>query len=150
MHPSGPPSTQSGLNLKLTKTYQASSTYVNSWNPTFDWRADKAVQQGSHWSSGPKAKVPVFWWISFKEEPVEIVSIAFEEVFPGAQFEFFASNTTKAEGGRKLISGTQKQINHVDFENGHFYRHYGFKITKFGQLNSVTLKNFDFFVRGKS
>ena len=151
---SGPPSIQSGFNLKLTKEYRASSTYTSTdfWNTKTAWKADNAVKKGTYWCSKQGAKLPVFWWISFKEQPVEIVSISFEAQYPGARFEFFASNTTKltkAKSGRKLISGTQEEINHLDFENGQFYHHYGFKITTYGERDYVSLKNFDFFVQGK-
>ena len=84
---------------------------------------------------------------------MEIVKIKFEEEYPGAQFEFFASDTNECtENGRILISGTREQINGKLFANGKPYHCYGLKITNlpntiWGRL--ATLKQFHFSIFGE-
>jgi len=132
---------------ELTINYGASSI----WSGLY--AADKAVKGGkNYWCSAENGGSPQFWWISFVEKPVEIVSIVFEEKYPGAEFEFFASETKECgNDGRKLINGTREMINDKKFVNGKAYHCYGLKITnlpntKYGGLAS--LRNLE--VRGKS
>ena len=67
------------------------------------------------------------------EKPVEIVSITFEEKYPAATFEFFATNTTECgKTGTELINGTRAEINQKTFKNGGSYYCYGLRITKLG------------------
>jgi len=121
--------------------YNASSEYSSSYSP------DKAAT-GGYWCSEKNAESPSFWWISFEQERVEIVEIRFEEKYPGATFEFFASDTKEcSETGRLLINGTRDEINGKIFANGERYHCYGLKITnlpktRWGRLAS--LKNFHF------
>jgi len=130
--------------LDVTAKYSSSSSYSSSYS------ADKAAT-GGYWCSAKNSEPPAYWWISFEEKREEIVKIGFEEQYPGAQFEFFASNTKIcSHGGWKLINGTREKINEKMFANGKRYRCYGLKITnlpttKWGGLAS--LKNFHFFVR---
>ena len=131
------------MNLKLEEA--ATSEYGNGF------KADKALLGGGgYYCSNRNAGLPVYWWISFTETPIEIVSIQFEEMYPGAEFEFFASNTqTCGKEGKVLINGTQKEISGKDFDNGQYYHCYGFKITKLGANQYASLMNFQYFVLGK-
>jgi len=130
--------------LDVTPNYSSSSSWSSSYS------ADKAAT-GGYWCSAKNSVPAAYWWISFEEVGEEIVKIGFEEQYPGAQFEFFASHTTKCgNAGWKLISGTREKINEKMFPNGKRYRCYGLKITNlpstiWGRLAS--LKNFHFFVR---
>jgi len=138
-----------GSKLKVRKDYSASSVYKSYWWGT-TYPAKLAVT-GSYWCSKKEARLPVYWWMSLSE-PVEIISIAFEEKYEGATFEFFASHVKKAtnEFVRKpLIKGTRDEINDVDFENGESYRYYGLVITAFGKGKKyASLKNFQFYAKG--
>ena len=129
-------------------TYKASSTYGDKFS------ADKAATEDGYWCSESYSESPQYWWISFKKVGMgaEIVKITFEEIYPGAQYEFIASDTNECtKTGRTLISGTQEQINGQILENGKLHHCYGLKITnlpntkKWGHL--ATLKRFRFFVR---
>ena len=131
------------MNLKLEEA--ATSEYGNGF------KADKALLGGGrYYCSKKNAGLPVYWWISFTETPVEIVSIQFEEMYPGAEFEFFACDTKEfCKEGRVLINGAQKDITGKDFDNGQYYSCYGLKITKLGAHQYATLMNFRYFVLGK-
>jgi len=140
------------FNLKMTPelpkfeiTYKASS----SWG---FWRgAAKAVEEGSYWCSAAEPEMPLLWWIS-SQQPLEIVSVEFEEQYPGSEFEFFASESKEcAKEGKKLISGNREKINGKDFSNGQSYHCYGLSVTKlvktsYGELASI--KNFHFRIKG--
>ena len=89
--------------------------------------------------------------MSFGEEtPAKIRSIQFEEVYEGAEYEFFASNSPECEPDRILVEGNREKINGVVFENGQLYSCYGLKITKLVKHKSynfiAAIKNFQFFV----
>jgi len=116
------------LALGFTRKYSASS----EWSGSYD--AGHAVEgEGQYWCSKRGAKAPLYFWISFVEKPVEIVSITFEEKYPAATFEFFATNNTECgKTGTELINGTREEINQKTFENGGSYYCYGLRITKLG------------------
>ena len=70
-----------GSELNLEMEYHASSKYKDMAK----YAADKALLGGGgYYCSNRNAGLPVYWWISFGESPVEIVSIQFEEMYPGA------------------------------------------------------------------
>ena len=127
-------------------TYKASSTYGDKYS------ADKPATEDGYWCSERNPESPQYWWISFEKVGMgaEIAKITFEETYPGAQYEFFASDTNECtKTGRTLISGTQEQISRQIFENGKLHHCYGLKITNvpnthWGHL--ATLKGFRFFV----
>ena len=76
-----------GSGLKVE--YKASSTWQNG---LFGHEPHDAVQtRESYWSSGHKATEPVYWWMSFGEEQVEIVAVDFFLFYPGGKYEFFAT-----------------------------------------------------------
>jgi len=132
-----------GSESDLTIEYSASS----KWSGSYD--AGHAVEgEGAYWCSDGGDEAPLYWWISFKEKPMEIVTITFEEEYPGAVFEFFGSSTEEcAEKGTVLISGNRADIYNRKFTNGRAYHCYGLKITKlakssYGRLAS--LMKFDF------
>ena len=132
--------TTPGYNVELE--ISATSEYSHSYS------AEKAVR-GGYWCSKQNAQLPVFWWIWFKEEPVVIVSIMFEEIYGGAEFEFIASDTKECdENGKVLINGTRAMINEVEFENGQSHYCYGLKVTKLGNNNYVSIKNL-YYLPGK-
>ena len=133
-----------GSESDLTIEYSASS----KWSSSYD-AGHAAEGEGAYWCSDGGDEAPLYWWISFKEKPVEIVTITFEEKYPGALFEFFGSSTEEcAEKGTVLISGNKADINNRQFPNGRSYHCYGLKITKlaessrYGRLASLT--KFDF------
>jgi len=133
-----------GSESDLTIEYSASS----EWSSSYD-AGHEAEGEGAYWSSDGGDEAPLYWWISFKEKPVEIVTITFEEKYPGALFEFFGSSTEEcAEKGTVLISGNKADIYNRQFPNGRSYHCYGLKITKlaessrYGRLASLT--KFDF------
>jgi len=136
-----------GSELDLVPTYKASSTYNTSTS------ADKAATEDGYWCSKNQASwlSTQYWWISFEGVGEEIVKITFEEQYPGAEFEFFASDTNECtEDGRKLISGTREKINGRIFENGKLHHCYGLKITDLPETKRgylASLKHFQFFVR---
>ena len=137
-----------GSNSNLPIKYKASS----EWNSNYD--AGHAVGEG-YWCSKKNAGAPLYWWISFVNEPVEIVSIMFEERYPAAEVEFFASSTREcAKTGLVLINGTQAKINNKIFANGRSYYCYGLRFTKLGNGNRhgklASLKKFDFHFKGMS
>ena len=143
-------STQLSDEEGLTIKFKASSSWPSSRN---SYNSSKAVKGGrSYWCS-KKTDLAPYWWISFEAKPIEVVSIAFEEKYPGAVFEFFASSGGKcAEDGTVLINGTQTEISNKDFENGGRYHCYGLRITKrfptsYGPL--ATLRNFQLIVNRK-
>ena len=119
--------------------FKASSEYNNEYG------AKKAVK-GGYWSSKRNAKpLPLYWWMSFKNEPVAIVSIAFGEhwKYMGAEFEFIASDKEECdENGKVLIKGTQAEIYGAVFTNEQSYYCYGSKITKLGRYGYASVKNF--------
>ena len=91
--------------------------------------------------------------MSFGQENLaKILSVEFEEVeaYEGAEFEFFASNSTDCSPEKVLIKGNRDMINGIVFENGQLFSCYGLKITKvvdhkrYG--NIAAIKNFQFFV----
>merc|ERR550534_2760773 len=75
-----------GSESDLTIEYSASS----EWSSSYD-AGHAAEGEGAYWCSDGGDEAPLYWWISFKEKPVEIVTIMFEEKYPGAVFEFFGS-----------------------------------------------------------
>ena len=139
-----------GSNSNLPIKYKASS----EWNSNYD--ADHAIHVGGgYWCSKKNAGAPLYWWISFVNEPVEIVSITFVERYPAAEVEFFASSTREcAETGLVLINGTRADINNKIFENGRSYYCYGLRFTKLGNSKHngklASLKKFDFHFKGMS
>jgi len=126
--------------------YKASSTWSRRYSAA---KASPRAWHYNYWCSAEGAEPPLYWWIDFEEVKVEIVRIAFGEWYPGAQFEFFASETKEcSENGTRLISGTQEDIFGKTFANGKGYHCYGLKITNlpntaYGPLAS--LKDFQFF-----
>lgn len=96
--------------------------------------------------------LPVYWWMTL-EKPLRIVSIAFDEQYKGATFEFRGTNwkesgTYFTHTYTTLTKGNRDKINDVEFENGKSYRHYGFKITALGSgQHYASLKNFQFTVK---
>jgi len=134
-------STELSAEVGLTIKFDASSSWSNSYNPS------KAVR-GGYWCTNKRDPAP-YWWISFVAKPIEVVSIAFEEKYPGAVFEFFASSgeeCAKPKDGTVLINGTQEEISNIKFKNGRRYHCYGLRITKPAQTKRygalATLKNF--------
>ena len=131
-----------------TIKFKASSSWRNKYN------SSKAVKGGrSYWCSKKTDPAP-HWWISFVAKPIEVVSIAFEEKYPGAEFEFFASSGKEcAEDGTVLIKGTQAEISNEKFENGRRYHCYGLKITKLVQTKKygalASLRNFQLTINHK-
>lgn len=127
------------LGKKAELEFKASSEYNNEYG------AKKAVKDG-YWSSKRNAKpLPLYWWMSFKNEPVAIVSIAFGEhwKYMGAEFEFIASDKEECdENGKVLIKGTQAEIYGAVFTNEQSYYCYGLKITKLGRYGYASVKNF--------
>jgi len=133
-----------GSESDLTIEYSASS----EWSSSYD-AGHAAEGEGAYWCSDGGDEAPLYWWISFKEKPVEIVTITFEEKYPGAVFEFFGSSTEEcAEKGTELISGNQADIDNRQFTNGRSYYCYGLKITKLAETSSygrlASLTKFDF------
>jgi len=135
-------SIQRGSKLNLKMVNNASSVYGEKY------AANKAIVEGGYYCSKKNAGLPVYWWMSFEESPVEIVSIKFEEKYAGAEFEFFACDDAKelCKRGRVLINGIQKEINGKEFDNGQNYHCYGLKITKLGAYQYASLMNFQYFV----
>merc|ERR1719244_1587077 len=134
---------QRGSNSKMENS--ASSVYRN----LDKYAANQAIVEGKYYCSEKNAGLPVYWWMSFEESPVEIVSIKFEEKdrYKGARFEFFACDAKElCKEGRVLIKGTQKEISGKEFYNGQNYHSYGLKITKLGANQYVSLMNFQYFV----
>jgi len=144
---------QSGSELDIRVSYHSSSVW-NNWRV---FTAGRAVE-GGYWCSQRNDKAPLYWWILFKEKPVEIVEITFEEVYPGAKFEFFATNSCGAKwisvgdtARTSLLDGTQAEISGKKIDNRQPFKCYGLKITKlaktkkYGGLASV--RNFHFQVR---
>merc|ERR1712142_113113 len=137
-----------GSNSNLLIKYKASS----EWSSNYD--AGHAIHVGGgYWCSKKNAGAPLYWWISFVNEPVEIVSITFVERYPAAEVEFFASSTREcAKTGLVLINGTQAEINNKIFANGRSYYCYGLRFTKLGNGNRhgklASLKKFDFRFKG--
>ena len=89
-------------------------------------------------------------------KPIEVVSIAFEEKYPGAVFEFFASSgeeCAKPKDGTVLINGTQEEISNIKFKNGRRYHCHGLRITKPAQTKRygalASLKNFQLTIHRK-
>ena len=111
----------------------------------------KAALPGATWFWCPiKNQKKSYWWISFKEKPVRIVSIEFEEQeYVGSQFEFFAAETEKATSGKLLIKGTQAEISGADFENDQSYHFYGLAVMKPKDASYASLKNFRYSILGK-
>jgi len=160
----GSGSLQPGNKLYWDINLRANSTWSDSY------AAEKAMKgEGGYWCSAKNDKAPVVWWISFKQQPVKILSIKFEEVYPGAEYEFFASDTSTTlshqtpgfpsslvtnecdpDLDRTLLKGDLNQINGAIVENGQLNRCYGLKITKLGDGGKngplASLKNFQFFV----
>ena len=137
-----------GSESDLTIEYSASS----EWSSSYD-AGHAAEGEGAYWCSDGGDEAPLYWWISFKERPVEIVTITFEEKYPGALFEFFGSSTEEcAEKGTALISGNQADIDNRQFTNGRSYYCYGLKITKLAETSSygrlASLTKFDFQYKG--
>jgi len=133
-----------GSESDLTIEYSASS----EWSSSYD-AGHAAEGEGAYWCSDGGDEAPLYWWISFKERPVEIVTITFEEKYPGAVFQFFGSSTEEcAEKGTELISGNQADIDNRQFTNGRSYYCYGLKITKLAETSSygrlASLTKFDF------
>jgi len=134
----------SAAEVASTIEFSASSSWPssrNSYNPS------KAVQ-GGYWCSKRNDPAP-FWWISFVEKPIEVVSIAFEENYSGAAFEFFASSgeeCAEPKNGNVLIKGTREEISNIKFKNGQRYHCYGLRITKLAQTKNwgalASLKKF--------
>ena len=135
--------------------YQASGVYKTCRHlQCIKYAADKAVEASGererYYCSEQNAGLPVFWWLSFGDRRMKIVSIQFEEKYKGAEFEFFACDMKEfCKEGRVLINGTQKEINGKDFDNGQYYPCYGLKITKLGAYQYASLMKFQYFVRGK-
>jgi len=133
------------LDLSNTK-YTAESVY---WGSSGKWPAELAEPgSGYYWCSKYNAPLPTHWWMTL-QKPLEIVSIAFEEAYKGATFEFIGTDTKNARG-KSLIKGTRDEINDVEFANGKSYRHYGFKITSYGKKKYASLKNFQFYVKASA
>jgi len=132
-----------GSESDLTIEYSASS----KWSSSYD-AGHAAEGEGAYWCSDGGDEAPLYWWISFKEKPVEIVTITFEEKYPGAVFEFFGSSTEEcAEKGTVLINGTRADIFDRKFSNGRSYHCYGLKITKLAKSSHgrlASLMKFDF------
>jgi len=135
-----------GFDKLLPKwNYRASSSWSNGWT------AEKAMKgQNKYWCSARNDNVPIYWQTSFVEVPAKIFGIKFEETYPGAEFQFFASNDVlDCNADKVFIEGTQKQINGIAFENDQFYPCYGLKITKLAKTSYygllATIKNFEFF-----
>ena len=119
--------------------------------------ADKALNgSGGYWSSSNYPELPLFWWVYSEKQPLEIVSISFEEKYEGAEFEFFGSETKGCgKEGKTLISGPQRWINGKYFLNGQSFYCYGLKVTKLAKLvvgvgKVATVKNFHFIIKGRS
>ena len=87
------------------------------------------------------------------ELPVKIVSISFDEEYPGATFEFFGSEKMYARGEKYtkvLIKGTRDEINKVDFKNDRSFQFYGLKVKEKGKGQKyASVKNFEFYVKGE-
>jgi len=127
---------------------------LNFWIPQFNSTseyssphgAEKAVGNTGYWCSEKYAQLPVYWWIQFKKS-MEIVRIEFEEVYEGAEFEFFGcTDDDPSNNVTKLINGTSTDVNGKDFANGRPYDCYGLKFTKLGEKNFASIKNFQFHV----
>ena len=137
-----------GSKSNLTMKYSASSEQDSRFS------AEKAVEVGRKWWLSQKNdEAPVYWWIAFVVEPVEIVSITFAEAYPGAEFEFFASSTNKcAKTGPVLIKGNRAEIDNKMFKNGRPYYCYGLRYTKLADSDwgykFASLRKFDFQFKG--
>lgn len=142
----------SKLDLQYLGVHYHSSSV---WKDSSKYRAGRAVT-GGYWCSKRNDKAPLYWWISFEKKPVEIVEITFEEVYPGAEFEFFATDMIGGmcgESGTSLINGTQAEISGKKIENGQSYYCYGLTIRKLANTKKygslASMRNFHFQVRDK-
>lgn len=127
----------------LKMEYRATSTYGKKY------AAEKAMKgQLDYWCSAKEENAPIYWRISFVEKPVKIIKIKFEEVYSGAEFQFFASNDPeKCNADEVLIEGTQEKMNGMKFKNDRFYHCYGLKITKPANTRYGSLKDLEFFLQ---
>jgi len=129
-------------NRNLKREYRATSTYSEYY------AAEKAEKiQNNYWCSAKGDDAPIYWRIFFPEMTVQIVKVEFEEKYPGAEFEFFASNDAQnCNADEVLIRGNQEDINGIKFENDKSYPCYGLKITRLANTNSngplATVNNF--------
>ena len=82
--------------------------------------------------------------------------VEFTEEYPGAQFEFFASNDPSnfQDIHDILLQGGQEDISGKQLENDQSYRCYGLKITQLANTNSygplASVKNFRYHLQGMS
>ena len=121
----------------------------STWSDTY--AAEEATKfKFNYWCSARGDNAPIYWQISFTEVQVQIVRVEFEEQYPGAEFQFFASNDAQnCNVDEVLISGTREDINGIEFENDQSYPCYGLKIIQLANTkNLASLKNFEFFLKG--
>jgi len=143
-----------GSGLKVE--YKASSTWQNG---NFGHEPHDAVQtRESYWSSGHKATEPVYWWMSFGEEQVEIVAVDFFLFHPGGKYEFFATTDKEKCFSKKDADDDRRfffehsfseyfgntRFFKRQFVNGQKYHCYGLKITNI--LTYATVESFRFYV----
>ena len=138
--------TDSKWNLEME--FRSDSTWSNTY------AAEEATKFNlNYWCSARKDDAPIYWRISFTEVQVQIVRVEFEEEYPGAEFQFFASNDAQnCNMDEVLISGTREDINGIEFENDQSYACYGLKIIQLANTKNygplASLKNFEFFLKG--
>jgi len=132
---------------------QGMEYHTNSrWSNRYDAeKAMKGADQPNYWCSARNGDLPIFWKISFGEVLVQIVKVEFEEKYPGAEFQFFASNDAlNCSAEKVLIRGKKENINGIKFENDQSYSCYGLEITQLVNTNDygplASVKNFKFFM----
>merc|ERR1712142_885867 len=136
-----------------TLNVQGMEYHTNSrWSNRYDAeKAMKGADQPNYWCSARNDNLPLFWKISFGEVLVQIVKVEFEEKYPGAEFQFFASNDAlNCSAEKVLIRGKKENINGIKFENDQSYSCYGLEITQLVNTNNygplASVKDFKFFM----
>jgi len=139
----------------LKVEYKASSTWQNG---RYGHDPHEAVQtRESYWSSGHQATEPVYWWMSFGEEQVEIVAVDFKVHYTGGNYQFFATvdkekcfSKEDADDNRRFFFTltehyvAEGKIFKQQFVNGQKYHCYGLKITNIQTY--ATVERFRFYV----
>jgi len=139
-----------GPQWDLKMEFRSNST----WSDTYAAKEATKIQV-NYWCSAKDDDAPIYWRMSFRERPVQIVKVEFEEKYSGAEFEFFASSDTQSCNADKvLIKGKREDISGIQLENDQSYPCYGLKVTQLANTASfgplVSVKNFDFFLKDES